>query len=478
MKKLKYILIFAVIATTAISCEDQLDLLPQQSLAASEALADFDAAVAALIGVYDRLQDTDLYGRELFVMVSVRADNAILSLDNSNRFTQNANLGWTLSNGDITSQWNDGYNLILRANTIIDNIDALEGGTQAEKDQVLGEAMFLRALTHFDLVKNFGKQFNIGAGSLGVPIILKSEIGEPARNTVTEVYNQVITDLNASINLMDNSEAPFRASQDAARALLSRVYLYMEDWSNSEAMASAVINSGRYSLVTNANYISSWETDGTSEEIFTMRFVTDESRGSDNMGSIYIQLSYGDIRASNDFMTLLGIDLNNLPTVTGTPLTSTTGDVRAGLIRAIEDVGVFDEFIYKFPEMGGVPGLASPRILRLGEMYLNRAEARAQQGNTADAQADLNMSRNRAGLGSITPTGAALMDAILLERRLELAFEGHRHYDMVRTGTNLNRGECNGISICTASFDDFRMTYPIPEREMEVNPNMVQNPGY
>ncbi len=459
MKKIIYSFAIVAMAMFMGACEDLLDLQPQQSLSVGDALSDFDGVTTALIGAYDKLQDVDLYGRNTLVMPEASGDNVILTLDNSNRFTQNALNVFTISNGDVEDQWTDWYNVILRVNTIINNIDGVSGGSQADRDQVLGEALFLRALAHFEMVRGFAQPISTGGGSNpGIPIILVSEIGEPARNTVGEVYNQIVADLTSSVGLMTNAQAPFRASTDAARALLSRVYLYMEDNANVVSMADAVINSGNYGLEPTATYLASWETDGGQEEIFTARFLGNETLGSDNLGNIYIQEGYGDLRASQDIMDAL----------------SGAGDIRIQFIRNVAG----DDYQYKFPGQLGVPGLASPRILRLAEMHLNRAEANAKLGNFAAAITDLNLIRNRAGLASITPADADVLTEVLAERRRELAWEGHRTYDLFRNGLDMVRVECNAISACTISAGADDAIWPIPEKEMEANPNMVQNPGY
>jgi hypothetical protein len=202
MKNIK-IYILALGLMVIASCSDFLELTPAQSLSTNEALEDLDGFETALFGAYDNLQSVGYYGREMVVMPEIEADLVYLTIQNSNRFINNYIYNFIPTNGDYTDLWNQAYRTILRVNNIINNIDAIEGDA-AVKNQIKGEALAIRALAHFDLVRWFAKQpTNGNAGSdLGVPIILESIIDEPARNTVSEVYSQVVSDLNAAKGLM------------------------------------------------------------------------------------------------------------------------------------------------------------------------------------------------------------------------------------------------------------------------------------
>lgn len=452
-------MVLGLLIIATVACNDKLDLQPQQSLSTREALSDINGIETAVNGAYDAMQAVGYYGRNFLVVPEAAGDNILVALDNSGRFLTEARYLSTAENtqGGI---WAIGYNVIARANNVINNIENVTDGSQEQKDNLLGQAYFLRALVHFDLVRIFGAPYLKDNGSRpGVPVILQTEIGEPGRNTVAEVYDQVIADLNQASNLLPDTDAPFFATRLAALALLSRVHLYKGDNAAAESAATEVINSGRFQLIPRGDYTSSWERDGTVEEIFTLRFLNIESSGADNLGSIYIDEGYGDLRPSQDILDLLA-----------------PNDIRRNLIREIGG----DQYQYKFPGIQGVPGLASPKILRLSEVYLNRAEARAKLGNDAGAVSDLNRIRQRAGLSAIAPTGAQLLDEVLIERRRELMFEGHRSFDIFRNGRDMVRIECNtpqGVN-CTVPFNSHLITFPIPQTEVDANENMVQNEGY
>ncbi|MEQ1743857.1 MAG: RagB/SusD family nutrient uptake outer membrane protein [Saprospiraceae bacterium] len=459
MKNIKIVPFLALALFLAPACEKDLELNPSQSLSTGEALSDVAALKTALNGAYDGLQALGYYGRGFLVLPETEANLAYLSIANSNRYVASYTYQWTTANGDVTNVWDNGYTAILRANNVINNVDAVPGDA-AEKNQVKGEALAIRALVHFDLVRFFAKQYTNGNPStdLGVPIILTAGIGEPARNTVAEVYAQVVADLTAAKALLRNNGA-YRFSPEAAEALLARVYLYKGDWANAEAAASTLIGDSQYALADNVSAMFGGP--GSSEEILTLKNEASENRGSDNLGNIYIPAGYGDIRVTDDLRNLYE-----------------AGDSRATLIFKHTNDQYYNG---KYMEQDGVVGLASPKLIRLAEMYLIRAEARFRQTKTVDALADINTLRTKRGATALMSFANGFTD-ILHERQRELAFEGHTAFDYWRTNTDMVRNQC-GTSVqvsapCTMSATSNLTVHPIPQTEIDVNQNMVQNEGY
>ncbi len=457
MKTLK-IFIYAMILLICVSCEEALDLNPAQSLSTAEALVDIDGMRTALYGAYDGLQSVNYYGRNYLVIPEIQANLVYLSINNSNRFVNNYIYQWNSAEGTFTSFWNLAYAVILRVNNVINNIDDLVGDA-AVKNDIKAQALTIRALAHFDLVRLFAKQPTNGnpASDLGVPIMLEAAISEPARNTVAEVYAQVLSDLNAARNLLPDKRLD-RFSKDAVDALLARVNLYSGNWAAAESAANAVISSGRYTLA--RNVIEMFEAPGSSEEIFTLRVLASETNGADNMGGIYNPDVYGDIRVASDLIEKYEAD-----------------DTRLSHLYIHTNNQIYQS---KYLSQDGIAGLHSPKILRLAEVLLIRAEARFRQGNTAGALNDINdlrASRSASMLESLS------FSTILDERHRELAFEGHAWFDYIRNGIDIVRKQCNtGIELalgnCSLSANDVLTVMPIPRREMDVNQNMVQNPGY
>lgn len=470
---MKYSFLLLILLFVGTSCEDQLNLQPEESLPTEEALGDLTGLETATRGAYSALRGLAYYGRNFYVIPEVASDNILVSLSNSGRFINENryNLNESQTQGGL---WNVGYNIIARVNNVIENIDNIDPGRSDERNNILVQVYFIRALVYFDLARTFCQPWPKGNGSqLGVPIVTRTAIDTPPRNTLAEVYEQVISDLTACINaadaIADTEKAwspPFFASKLAAQSLLSRVYLYKEDNVNAELAASAVLNSN-VQLVSGNSYLSYWNTEVLTdptigrfiEDIFAIRVLEVESLGAEDLGLIYMVEGFGDLRPTEDILDLLG-----------------GNDIRRQLIRTIGD----DEYLYKFPGRNNFPGLTSPRILRLSEIFLNRAEARAKLGDVDGATVDLNRIRTRAGLSAISPSSEEILSEVLLERRRELAFEGHRSYDIFRNGLDLVRIECNlpsGIN-CTVPFTSHLTAFPIPITELNANPSMVQTEGY
>jgi hypothetical protein len=464
MKKnisIKKVLSSLVLGTALWSCSDFLELEPKQSLSTGESLSTIEGLETAIFGAYDGLQSINYYGRDFIVIPEAGGDNVYVSTDNSNRFLVNYRYELTAVNTQV-GLWNDGYSTVLRVNNIINNIDNVTTTNTALKNQILGEAYAIRALVHFDLSRVFCLPYINGNGSqLGIPIKLDGVINEPVRNTLAEVYTQVISDLNAAKGLLSNDGGPYRFTANAVEALLARVYLYQGNNAAAETSATAVISAG-YSLTPAGNIESFWSTNGNDEEILTLRFLANETNGSDNLGQIYNPGGYGDIRVTEDIRDLYE-----------------AGDVRQDLYYL--QSGEF--YVGKFLGESATPGLASPKLLRLSEMYLIRAEARAKQSKFATAIDDVNEIRAVRGLADLVGVSSDdVLSEVLDEKRREFAFEGHRTFDLWRNNLPLQRTQCNsGLEIeapCSIDATSYQRVYPIPQREIDVNQSMVQNPGY
>ena len=227
-------------------------------------------------------------------------------------------------------------------------------------------------------------------------------------------------------------------------------------------MATEVIETGGFSLIENADYLTLWSQDNTSESIFEISQTESDNQGGNNLGAMYVVDGYGDYLPSNDVISLY--DPND-----------------ARLQVFIEDELLAGDYApYRMNKYPDVLGYDNIKVMRLAEIYLIRAEARAQIGtNITGAQEDLNKVRQRAlpSAPDVTATGEALIEEILLERRLELCFEGQRLWDLMRYKKDIVRNQCTA-SICYIPYGDDTNILPIPQDETDVNPNIEQNPGY
>jgi hypothetical protein len=488
----KKILVVFTMTILLGSCKKTLDTESKNSLDLTFALSTREGLQATLISIYNALQGSTYYGRDFIVIPELLADNCEITSNNSNRFITQGNN----TPGSHINIWANAYRNINRANLIISNVDNSEASS-AEKVQWKGEAYFLRALLYSDLIRVYARSplylnsappgaFNLGVPIIKDPVLDATSVTYPARNTVAEVYDFIIQDLIVANSLLSNSGGTmYRPRKVAAQALASRMELYRGNWVQSERWADSVLTQGSATFATASTYYNltsgapSWG-NGHTETIFALTYVTGEGNpGTDALQSIYYRnlptiQGYADVTTQTSLRNDLGIS--------GTPPASI--DQRFTKLISVQvksSQQVF--FTMKWPGLKGVQGQDDIMILRTSEILLNRAEARAQQGGAKEALAiaDINQTRTRAGLpafptsGVGAPTGAALITEILKERRIELAYEGHRLFDLLRTGKDVIKSPAN-ITMGTNTYNF--LIAPILQADIDVNTNLVKNPGY
>lgn len=449
-----------------LSCSESfLELTPQQRVSDLEAIENLEDLRSSINGVYNEISGSNYYGRHMLMIPDVLADD-VKQNSQANRLVLYAEHIVDQSDADAASLWTEMFRAINAANNIINSDVIVVDDSQADKDHIIGEAYALRAQIYFDMVRMFAQHytFTADASHFGVPLVLSFDpTNEPERNTVEEVYDQVILDMTTAIALMKSDSRSGNSntlSSTSIKGLLSRVYLYKEDWQNAEAMATEVISSG-FSLVPNANYYSLWTTDNSSESIFEISMTEVDNAGS-GIAGLYIPEVFGDYLPSNDVVSLYEV-----------------GDARLSTFEV--DTQLFFDFapfrMIKYPDFNGFDNV---KVMRLAEIYLIRAEARSEIGtNITGAQQDLDMVHQRAlpTAPNTAVTGQALKDAIFLERRLELCFEGQRLWDLMRNKMDIVRTQCTA-SICSIPYASDTVILPIPQVETDINPNITPNPGY
>lgn len=483
MKKLYNIFYATLIALLITSCgKEFLEIDPEQQAAVNMVVVDLPTTKAAVMGTYSLLQSAAYYGRSAVILPDLMADNMYISRRNSSRYTSYDQYITNTNDGTASGSWNIMYRTIVNANVIIAKGEVLSvpQSEQAEVSHLVGEAYTLRALAHFDLLRFYAAPYNStpNASHIGVPVLAKSgtskeDIVNPKRNTVREGYDQIVSDLKKAISLMPATPVGFTASnkghisQFAAKALLARVYLYMEDWANAEAMATDVISSNKFTLLSNANYVSgstNFRIQNNSEAIFEVVYNATNNLGTDRLAAFLFQgSSYGDGLATDDLYNLYtNTDVRKGFMTRGS---RTSAENPANVITKYNNVTTFEEGV---------------KVIRLSEVYLIRAEARAKQtGKEALAIADLDLIAKRADASAptITATGVALQNLILLENRKEFAFEGHRLFDLTRNKLAFTKYRTGGLTIAIPN-NSLKTVLPIPLAEMNANTNMEQNEGY
>jgi tetratricopeptide (TPR) repeat protein len=454
------------VALISFGCSDFLEVEPEQAVSNDAYFKSIDDYRAAVVGIYNQMQDADWYGRSLHMMSDIMSEDIKLAGD-ANRYYEFADFrGLAISGHQYeVGLWIELYEAINMANMMINTPFEPPASVQSEFDQIMGEAYALRALAYFDLVKMYGQHYTFtpDASHPGVPIVLESDVTNlPTRATVGAVYDQVVSDFNTALGMMTMTRnGPYMLSPEAVEALLSRVYLYMEDFSNAISMANAVINSGKYSLATGDAYINQFSDGGSSEAIFEVWNDASDNIGSNSLGGMYRASGYGDYLPSKDLLNLMDPE-----------------DLRMGMfIVDPELVGIYASHrVHKWPTVTNTDNIP---VIRLSEVYLNRAEAYARSGDDDAAQDDLNLIRQRAlpSAPDVTVTGQALLDEILIERRIELGYEGHAVHDVMRHKRDIVRDDVTS-STAVMTYPCNFCILPIPVDEIDVNPNITQNEEY
>ncbi len=492
--KIVYALSLFGLVVLLSGCNNLIDVKPADTPLTTDAVRDVANLEATIIAVYQAMETPDYYGRDFMLIPDVLADNGFVTRNESGRFgSYDANVV-----GAHINIYALAYKNINRLNLVLASLEAASGSA-ADKKRLKGEALFLRALHYFDLVRVYArppKKLVDGFDS-GVPLVLEPTINAaqltyPARATVEAVYAQIEKDLTDVGNLLDNSLAPNRASKVAAQALASRVYLYAEKWPEAEASATAALASAArvspqpIQFATADNYLQNWG-NNYPEAIFQLTFQPGKGLESESLqAAYYIHPKYsgwGDISARKYFMGDQGTNLALYD----------TDDLRKGLYARTQKSGENVVYPVKFPGAKGY-GADDIMVLRLSELYLNRAEARAQQNNGSGALADVGLIHNRAvstkPLGTTLTASAnkpALLTAIYRERNAELGFEGHRLFDLLRTteagGSFVKVNDAfytqqTASNLTTVQLKNYKLVARMPAIELQANPNLKQNPGY
>lgn len=468
MKRNPLFTIILLICFSCFSCKKFIQVPNAVNQLTNDAVfADSINASAAVLATYINMMSSSnafnfVHGG-ITVYTSLSADelisNRTASFGEEKQFYMNA---LPVANLTTASLWSSGYNWIFQINTNIEGVSASNGMSAACKNQLIGESKFMRAFLYFNLVNLYGD----------VPLVTGTDYRINAslpRSNASLVYQQIITDLTEAQQLLSAtypSAGKARPNRYAAVALLARVYLYLKQWGNAETASSSLISSGLYSL----SPLNSVFLANSSEAI--LQLIPLQSGAETAEGKAFITTNTTTVPPFNVSSYLLNA--------------FETGDQRQSSWLAKNTVvtaGVTNTYYYPFKYQFANDGLATPKnyymLLREGEQYLIRAEARAQQNNISGALGDLNMVRNRAGLqNSAASTQPGVLNAIYHERQLELFCEmGHRWYDLKRTG----QADLVMPAVTTAkggTWTTNAQLFPIPYVQIQANPFLSQNPGY
>ncbi|MCC5938368.1 MAG: RagB/SusD family nutrient uptake outer membrane protein [Lunatimonas sp.] len=450
MKNIKLALSGFLLAAGLSSCDEFIEKQPIDQLSQATFFADEATTRTAIIGTYRSMTSSASYGQAFIVIPEFAAGN-MAHISSFPEYVEYQNFNIRIDNPWSLNIWTASYNTINAANNIIafaPRIDGFSNNTTLQN--LVREARFIRALSYFNLVRGWGD----------VPLILEPTTQQTtsadlrvSRNAASDVYAAIIADLTQALDLPLNASgtAKGRASGMAARALLAKVQLYTGNFAQAAQLAEEVLGNGSYGLV--ENFANIWATENSSESLFELQF---------------------DQQTPNTFVTNANPASRQefFARASAEDLFDETDLRKSFTVRRALDVAGNEQFYVGKYRNFNPPNQNVP-VLRLGEVYLIHAEARAKaDGNVSEAAlSSLNAIRQRAGISPIANPGSveAFTREVQLEKRREMMFEFETWFDLTRTGLAT---ELLGVP------SQQRFVFPIPQLELDLNRNLVQNPGY
>ena len=491
MKKQITVLFVALTFGIGIIGCDQFGLdeaQPSQSVSADEAFTDLAGFEASLTDLYDNLQSVTRYGQFYMLYPSALSDNADF-IQGANRYNT------VVENAPRThlTDYGNPYDAINLANNIITKIQDFDDfdspNPQDVRDRIRGQALALRALNYFDLVRTKAYEPGREVDGFTDGVIARTEPTESpddadfqARASNQEVYNLIVSDLETATDLVAGKSIPdARMNEAAVEALLARVHLYLENWSQAANRAQNALDAnqrlGLAQMMTPDNFQSSWFSAENPEALFELKMTQGQDGAATSSNESLASLAFatdettfegGDFRTFN-FQVVPSEDyVNTLP----------DDDARRSIIDTLSTgsavLGKYNNSVATFTD--NIP------VIRLSEVHLTRAEALAESSGSVseDAVDALNTVRTNRGLDAVS-TGdfsgpQEFVDEVLLERRRELNYEGHRFFDLKRRARSIPKPQTSLTD--EIPYDDFRILAPLPTGEVRSNPQLIQNPGY
>lgn len=481
MKKINITKALSILALVFLisSCDSLLDIEPQQSIFAEDALS-HEGILNTLYGAYERIAGPELFAGSSIFHSDLLADDGDAQW--AGTFIGYRQMGWKEldpNDGTITAKWLAAYRAINSANVVLKNLNLVNEGSRAS---VEGEAKFIRGIMYFELVRFYSLPYEAGSQNTqpGVPIVLEpyadlpSDAANVSRATVNAVYQQVLNDLRDAKSMLDPDIAGGnggRATSTVASAFLSRVYLQMGSYEEAAQEATLVIDQFGGESALNSTPRAAFNNDNySSEDVFMIvqNMTSNAGQANDGIGTFFASLpgyGRGDFRITARHLARFE-----------------EGDLRGKVQESVPGNSISVVLDMHYIGTGTRRGFtmsskwgkfdANINVIRLAEMFLTRAEANFEKGGTPVGDLpvnDINVIRNRAGLDDVPSVDR---DIIRKERRLELAWEGHRLHDVRRWKETVYDGDT------PLAYDSPRLILPIPQREMDVNPNIQQNAGY
>ena len=487
MRKIKILTALLSVILLA-SCDDFLDVKPSDSSAAESSITNAADAKVAINGLMRKMTSSDYYGRNFMLYADAKGgDFAIRSqgrgLDALYTFNHSA------SSNSYSGFWSQIYNCILQSNNLLLNIEKIEanGKGSAALSDYKGQALTARALMYFDLVRLYGKPYNMDKESFGVPLILEplDASAQPTRASVKEVYAQIMKDLTDAEALLSKTIVNGYLNYYSNTALQAKVNLYMENYTEALAAAEDVISSNKYVLYSNTDWVKSWSTQFGKESIIELAIYPSEADLlTASLGYYLLRQgkktgAMGWFMASDYYMARLGEDAN---------------DVRWGIMDYDESSTTRFGSCLKYCGVDllgdkNSPSAVNIKVLRLSEIYLIAAEAALKLTTPDKAKAILYLNSIRKRSPNLAPAteGTITLDMVTDERSKELYAEGQRFFDMMRLNKTITFNDefiSPAVTIAhrqkTIDRTFYKTRLPIATAEIDANPAIAtqQNPEY
>ena len=485
-----YLFISVVLTSFLVSCNSFLNKEPISQLTNSTlgkstandsvrftTAAQAEALLATCYGDFR----TEMYELDCFVNGDMHSDNSYYGAEGNPDYPQIDNYNVSATNGNITRDWQDLYTMVSHCNTVIINVPKISDPalTDQRKTQIVAEASFIRAWAYFDLVRMYG---NVPLILKEVPAINAQNISQvypilyPPQVSDSTVYNQIITDLQTALPSVPSIALNKGfVTKGAVNALLAKVYATMEphNWQQVSNYCDAVINGG-YSLLPNYDWLWDGQHKNSSEAIFEINYDGNWSTGTGDWGaSMFVGTDWKKFNTPSHALVNAFLAAGDQVRYKSSILWQNVSGIWTDSHWNTNNY----PFCYKIRDAQSAT--SDIILLRLADIILLKAEALNELGQTSQAAVYLNQIRHRVGLPNTPATTQSEMRlAIENERFLELAFEGQRWFDLVRTGRAvavLNSVE-NGLY--KGKVTSNMLVYPIPQNQLDLNQNLKQNPGY
>lgn len=468
MNSLKYMLLAAIVCSVA-ACSDELDLAPITEKAANSFFSSEDEIESAIAGVYGQLQNGGLYGLDLIGIGEIPGEDTFeeIAANDGGRFGQLDDFSTNAGNDLVGDIWRESYEGIQRTNVVLNRIENIDYENPSLKTVRIGEVKFIRALLYFNLVRLYGD----------VPLVVEetlnpSDFFGQGRTAASEVYLQIEADLQDAIQSLPREKSPGRPAQGAAQVLLADVLMNQGNYTDASGLLESVINSNIYSLMPTTAEIFGVANEGNEEVLFEVQF--DSGVNGNTEGSP----AATQFRPSGTTGNAKG---HNLPTeefVNSYEAEDTRRDDYVGLDP--EANPFYFSTKYEVSPTGVNDSGTDYYVIRYADVLLKYAEALTETGRQDEAIPFINQVRNRAGLGNTNAASQAeLRAAIELERRYEFIGEGHRWFDLKRTGRAVET--MNAWFQATnknITINANNLILPIPQSQIDTDPAITQNSGY